>query len=75
MEGKSLTVKNACKMGNAKFQEIVSSHESGSLFAETVEACERLRGMKQSRERPKSLPMPNVLSSSSAVRPLVRPWR
>jgi len=23
MEGKSLTVKNACKMGNAKFQEIV----------------------------------------------------
>ena len=26
LTGDSLTVKNACKMGNAKFQEIVSTH-------------------------------------------------
>jgi len=26
LDGNRLTVKNACKMGNAKFQELVSSH-------------------------------------------------
>ena len=26
LEGQGLTVRNACKMGNAKFQEVVSPH-------------------------------------------------
>ncbi len=61
MEGKSLTVKNACKMGNAKFQEIVSSHrireplcrEGGSLRkASWNEAIERTAKILANAKRP-----------------------
>ncbi len=56
MEGKGLTVKNACKMGNAKFQEIVSSHRIREplLRDKKTEACDRLHGTRRSRRPPKS---------------------
>ena len=61
LEGQGLTVRNACKMGNAKFQEVVSPHrikepllrENGELRgASWEEAIEKAARILANSERP-----------------------
>ena len=61
LEGQDLTVRNACKMGNAKFQEVISPHrirqpllrENGELRgASWEEAIEKAARILANSERP-----------------------